>query len=443
MRNQSSRYWELFVLLPSGYARGYNVRVLAPAKDFFLTEFPTLANKANIIDKFVQNRLFNLLVTSNLVAELCLRCYISYFILQSCIRRAKSFSLGGRINYRDLLPLVLDDDGKIPRGDYVPFSIEILYSFDLGHQYNLGSWVDLKVKQNKELNKFLLEFDIEIRSNWAILNKAVRSHLDDQRDKEILTVYHAVYRWDIPQHHRRSGRKCPEPTQPQLEIMIQRLSKQGIYINYCNEMLSELERIAKILRQQSIWGQTGYPVTSSLDEIDDIKEYLTTVDTANFEQLELREFFHQQLSECLNKTVIQVLEAYINKQSKSRGYGTNARLIKPILKLIYESGKSQTEIGEELGISQLKVSRLVNPTNLIISTRRKTLEMLLDILLEKAKQMGSLRLPLEPDYFDSLLQLLEEYLDKEIFHEALAELRTSRNTMNSLYAQTLCFVLNT
>lgn len=438
-----SRYWELFVLLPSGYGCGYKVRVLAPAQDFFYQEFPTLADRANIIDKFVQNRLFNLLVTSDLVAELCLRCYISYFILRSCIRRAKSFSAGGRINYRDLLPLVLNDDGKIPRGDYVPFSIDILYSFSSEHQYTLASWVDLKVKHNKELNKFLLQFDLEIRSNWAILNKAAKSHLDDQRDKEVLTVYHAVYRWEIPQHHRRKlGGKCPEPTQLQLEAMIRRLRKQSININSCNEMLSELERIARMLRQQSIWGQTGHPVTSSLDEIDDTKGYLTNVDAATFEQLELREFFHEQLFECLNKAIIQVIEAHVSKQSKSRGYATNAHLIRPILKLIYESGKSQTEIGKELGISQLKVSRLVNPTNLIISTRRKTLEMLLNNLLEKAKQMDSIQLPLEPDYFDSLLQLLEEYLDKEIFHEALAELRTSRNTMNSLYAQRLCFVLN-
>lgn len=436
-----SRYWELIEILPSGYGCGYKVRVLAPAKDFFLQQFPTSANRANIIDESIQNRLFNLLpiknsISINVTAQLCLRCYVSYFILRSCIQRAKLFSAGGRINYRDLLPFVLNDDGEISQGNYVPFSIEILYEFRPEHQYSLARWVDLKVKRNKELNRFLLEFDIEIRSNWAILNKAAKSNLDNQRDKEILTNYHAVYRWNRPQQHRSIGRKCPEPTQLQLETMIRRLRKQGIYINSYYDMLSELERIAKILRQQSIWGKTGYPVASSLDEvIDDIPQ--NNVDPA----LEL-EFLHHSLIESLDKAIIQVIENHISKQSKSRGYATRAHLIKPILKLIYLSGKSQSEIGKELDISQLQVSRLVNPTNLIISTRRKTLETLLNNLLEKAKQIGSVQLPLEPDYFDYLLQQVEEYLNKEIFQEALAELRTSRNTMNSLYAQRLSFLLN-
>lgn len=229
--------------------------------------------------------------------------------------------------------------------------------------------------------------------------------------------------------------------------MFRHLRKHNVYIYSCYEMLSELERIAKMLRQQSIWGKTGYPVTSSIDEVieDAQQEFysgLTVSDpVTEFEQLELQ-FLHRQLFECLDKAIIQVIQDHISKQSKSRGYATSVHLIKPILKLIYLSGKSQTEIGKELGISQLQVSRLVNPTNLIKSIRRKTLEMLLNNILERAKQYDYVQLPLKPDYFDNLVHQLEEYIDKQIFEEAIAELRTSRNAMNSLYAHRLSFVLN-
>ena len=41
-----------------------------------------------------------------------------------------------------------------------------------------------------------------------------------------------------------------------------------------------------------------------------------------------------------------------------------ANFIKLILQEIYLSGKSQTEIGQQPGINQITISRLINPTNL-------------------------------------------------------------------------------
>ncbi|KAB8335768.1 hypothetical protein SD80_005755 [Scytonema tolypothrichoides VB-61278] len=477
-----SKYWELVIILPSGNGCGYEVKVLPQAKGFFLQEFPNLAIRVNILDEYVQNRLLQLLSVSNSVsgANLCLRCYISHFILRSCIQRAKLFAAGGRINYRDLLPFVLNDDGNLgfksqaSQGTHIPFSVEILSSFRPERQCSLARWVDLRVKRHRELNAFLLEFDIEVRSDWAILNKGVVSYVNEQgdgqspafgdapkgsrarRDREILTVFHAIYRQARPQQHRSNfGGKCPDPTQAQLEAMICYLQKQGIAIDSPSAMLNELKRLAKLLRLRSLWEKTGFPVTDSLDkpqenieqeykQWDSIADPISKEDLVlEFERLELQEFCQQQLMECLDKSIKQVIEDHISKQNKSRGYASLAHQIKPMLRLLYCEGKSQTQIADELGINQLKVTRLVNPTNLLKMIRRKTLEMLLNKVLEKAKQLGYAQPPLEPDYFDNLVQQLEAYVDMQVFQKALAELRTKRTSaMESVYAQRLRFVLN-
>ncbi|MUG97937.1 hypothetical protein F7734_38780 [Scytonema sp. UIC 10036] len=448
-----SKYWELIIILPSGNDCGYGFKVLPLAKEFFLQEFPTLATRTNILDESVQNRLFELLAVSG--ANLCLRCYVSHFILRSCIQRAKLFAVRGRINYRDLLPFVLNDDGRTSQGTHIPFSVEILSSFRPERQCSLARWVDFRVKRHWELNDFLLEFDIEVRSDWAILNKAVSSHLNEQRDREILTAFYDIYRQARPKQHRNQfGGRCPDPTQEQLETMVRNLRKRNIIIDSPGGMLNELKRLAKLLRIYSLWGKTGSPMTDSLDESEDNAEqeykWHSIADPTSkedlllkFEQLELQEFCQEQLMGSLDKSIKQVIEDHINKQTKSRGYASLAYQIKPILRLIYCEGKSQTQIANELGIHQLKVSRLINPSNLLKMIRRKTMEILLEEILEKAKQLGYVQTPLEPDYFDNLVQQLEAYVDVQVFQEAVAELRTSRTSaMESVYAQRLCFILN-
>ncbi len=443
-----SRYWELIKILPNSESCGYKVQVLPPAKSYFLQEFPNCASKLNILDEPVQNRLLELLSGKNYSShsEICLRCYISYFILLSCIQRAKLFSAGGRITYRDLLPFVLDDDGVTPKETYIPLSCEILYEFSPEYKCSLARWVDLKVKRHKELNKFLLEFDIEIKTPWAILNKAAKSYLDDPQDKEILTVFHSIYRWDrLQQRRHKCAARCPQPTPVQLETMILHLQKGGVSINSTDKMFSELQRIAKLLRQQNIWGKTGH-----ISQQDYHSEWELIIDPKSqedlaikFEQQELQDFCQQQLFECLDKAIKQVIHDHIVKQSKSRGYSALVHFIKPILQEIYLSGKSQTGIGQQLGINQITISRLINPTNLIKIIRRQTLDILLDKVLEKATQLGYARHPLESDYFDNLVQQLELYIDILVFREAIAELRTSRQSaMESIYAQRLCFLLN-
>jgi hypothetical protein len=445
----SSRYWELIKIVPSQDGCGYKVQELINAKDFFHQQFPSLAVRAVIVDQQVQNQLFQLLPvkTSTSIqllqstAELCFRCYISYFILHSCVRRARLFSAGGRINYRDLLPFVLNDDGGALQGSFIPFSVEILFSFCQKRDCSLASWVDLKVKRHKDLNKFLLEFDIEIRSNWAILNKAAASHLDEQQDKEILAVFHTVYRWDrLGQHYQKLGGRCSEPTQAQLEAMIRHLHKRGIYINSSYDMLNELEKIVKFLRQRSIWGKTGYPATESIDEsnhnADDVYRWQEAFfdpksqgDLAvNLEEQELQDFFQHQLFECLDESIKEQVEKLISKQSQSRGYASLAPLIKPILKLIYCEGKSQTEIAQQLDINKTKLTRLVHPTNLLKNIRSQAVDILFKKIIDKANELGYLQLPLNKDNFDFLIQHVEAYVDKEIFL--------------TLYTQRLCFFLN-
>jgi hypothetical protein len=135
-------------------------------------------NHLGVREHRVYRQLFNLLrengvnQAERIEVELCLRCYVSYPILQSCMKRVRLFGSGNGFTYRDLLPFVLNDDGKISNGGFVPFSIEILDSFSPDQTCSLGGWVDLRVKRNPAPNRFLLERGLNFTSDWALLNRA-------------------------------------------------------------------------------------------------------------------------------------------------------------------------------------------------------------------------------------------------------------------------------
>lgn len=121
-------------------------------------------------------------------AGLCLRCYVSASILKAYHTLDHLFGSGKSFTYRDLLPFVLNDDGKtqvildrdrktqlVVMGDEPPqvttyqfFSVEVLRTFKAAQSsLSLDNWAYLRTKQNAELKQFLAEFGFRHLSDWT------------------------------------------------------------------------------------------------------------------------------------------------------------------------------------------------------------------------------------------------------------------------------------
>ena len=142
--------------------KGYKTQSILSAKRYLDETFDNFSNKVYLSthqDEEMQNRIIDSFSEkdsfidelSNSKEGVCLRCYVSHFVLQACQERFIRFSLGGkRFQLRDLLPLVLNDDGKpLPSSRTDKFFIP--YSFQILQEY-----LELKSNSRKGLNRWTL-----------------------------------------------------------------------------------------------------------------------------------------------------------------------------------------------------------------------------------------------------------------------------------------------
>lgn len=456
--HEPSRYWNLIRLDATEMGRGYKLQRLPPAQEFLGQHFPECLDSVVGLDDGIPVQLLRWYrdltpdPESRSGAELCLRCYVSYPILQSCLKRSRLFGPGNGFTYRDLLPFVLNDSGDRPQGGFVPFSIEILQSFSPDQNCTLTGWVDLRVRRNPELNRFLLERGLHFSSDWALLNRANPRELADM-DAALVEVFHEVYRRDRLQQQRPGRRqKCLDPTAAQLQEMMQRLRAQQVLLHSSHSLLSQLKRIAQTLRQEDIWGRRGFPLTEPLETADpetgeihlrEIPSYSVSHAEA-IQHSELQQFCDERLLHSLDQGIRQTICDRIQHLEQRPRYAPLAHQVKPALCLLYFEGKSQAQIATLLGMTnQSQVSRILNPKELLSSIRQRTLEILLHDILTKVRELEIVEFPVSPEYFTNLMQQLEAFVDEQVFQAAAAEINTGRNrVMESLLAQRLRHILS-
>jgi hypothetical protein len=469
--SEPSKYWNLVRIDAAEASGGYKIQPMPLAQQFFQAQFLESVRRSSLADTSTQMTLLqwsqaeavavNAIATSQpvkpskqrstdsnasstqLKALLCLRCYISHPILQACIKRARIFSMGNRFTYRDLLPFVLNDDGRISL-TYTPFSVEILQSFQ-PQRSSLTGWVDVRVKRHPELNQFLLECGLRISSDWAVLNRA-NPHMLSACDRSIVEAFHAIYRHQRSQQ-RHGNQRCPDPTEAQLHEMIQYLQRGHSSVTSPKEMMNQLKRVATHLRHEAIWGQRGAPLAESLELTDpetgdtierDIPDPVSPMDIVEEkERSHLQAFCADQLLRCLDNGIQQGIGDRIASLQKRPRYAHLATQIQPALRLLYFEGKSQGQIATCLGMAnQSQVSRVLDLKGLLVDIRRRTLEKLLDAILKEAQALGLIDIPAKPDYLDNLIQQLDQFVDEKVFREAAAEISNSKNrAMTSFYAQ--------
>jgi hypothetical protein len=461
-----SSYWTLWRISLNN-PRGYESQKITPAQNWI--EQKTTISEASLqfldelLEMFYQTQKANIKLAA--IAGLCLRCYVSSPILKACKQLANQFSGGKFFTYKDLLPLVLTDDGKsliiidlkqdqqvnvdinltlTPR-KFKIFGLDILQSYHQNSKakVSLDNWAYLRTKQHPELRAFLAEFGFQHLSNWALLNRIGKRQQEQlsEKDSLIINAFHEVYRRDRRQQSQRKLGKCPDPSESQLQEMMQSLELKKISFSNPLDLLKELHNIANQLRQYDVWQSR-----ESLEDFDPESGTYTprkdlpheSISEVAIEQQEILSNLHQQLVKAFNKSLEKGIESRISNLKKSKNYSPFVSKFLLGLRSYYVEAKSLKDIASELEISWDKARRIFNPGDLLSQIRTLTVQQLLDYLLKLAQNKGLVTDATDPNYLTNLTQQIEAFADSEIFQEAASEIRAGKSrNFESPYAQTL------
>jgi hypothetical protein len=416
---------------------------------------------------FAQFRTANAAITPRTRAQagLCLRCYVSYPILKACQKIAGLFSGSNAFTYQDLLPFVLNDDGKtlvildpddktqliLDHGSnpqptaFKLFTVEVLrtYQFNGSGNLSLDNWVYLQTKQHPELKSFLSEFGFQALSDWALLNRARPQQLArlSDRDRHLVEVFHAVYRRDRIQQPRRSH-KCPDPNSAQLSEMQLQLQERQVFYPSAPALLNALKQVATQLRHYDLWQsreslEVHDPETGAATLRPDLPA--VSAPESDLEQQEWLAFLHQQLQVTLVTAIDQAIQAHLTKLTQSKKYAPYAPKFLAGLQQYYRQGLSLKELAPQLGMtSSDQARRVLNPGELLSQVRAQTVQQMLEQLLAKAQAQGLATMPPAPEYLKTLAEQIEAFVDAEIFQAAVTELKAGKNrAMTSPYAEHL------
>jgi hypothetical protein len=472
MTNTYLRYWKIWRINPAAEESGYKQISVPIAQEFTKNQVSNIEKRNN---KDTQNFLLSCFhadetqvdAINRAQAGLCLRCYVSESILKACKKIDSLFSGEKQFTYRDLLPFVLNDDGQkliilgedgktqlmvddenqIKESQYKFFSVTVLQTFssDLQSRMSLDNWVYLQTKQNPELKKFLSEFGFKHLSDWALLNRARVKQIERlliTKERYIVKAFHSVYRRDRQIQYGKATKKCPNPTNEQLEEMLAYLRQYQVFINTPRQLVTELKNIALQLRKYDIWSsRESLDVYDAGSDTYQIRQdlHVDSHDDEDVDQQEFLEFLHQHLHTVLSDIIQQEVTANIKKLKKSSRYKPFADKYIQGLQLYYCQAMSLKAIVPELGMTSWdQARRIMNPGELLGKVRTKTVEQMLEAILKKAAEKGLTKIPPEVNYLTMLTEQIEAYVDGEVFQAATEEIRSGNNRqMDSVYAQKL------
>jgi hypothetical protein len=465
----ASRYWQLVRIDTAGRRK---VEEIASAKLFIQQQFSVTADEGDALDSLIQKELLNLLQEGRsaasdmyVLAECCLRCFISHQIELVCIQLEQQFGSQYGFTRYDLFPLVLDDDGQLysskpSSSQYRSLSREILQTFD-PNRAGLSTWTNRFVRYHPELSRFLREHGIYLASDWAILSDTSPDHLqrillefhnltstEIEQSYYLLQAYHLVYRQDRLQMRLngtlKGKKQCLPPTPDQLARMAQYLQEQTLNLLSNEATMRKLQTLATQLRQYRIYVRGGTLPVQSLDQPE---TYSLAVgiqspeqDGIQEEQYEFLKFYRKQFLLCLDQSIQHATDsrlAYLQRKSAQ-----SAEQFVAALQLFHCQGQSMGEIASQIGLqAQYQVTRLVKLKEFRASVRQNLLLLLSDRILEKARTY------VDTNQLYRLDQQLEAALNEQIdsvLQQAEAEAAVAKNSpLNSLFARRLCHYLDT
>jgi hypothetical protein len=475
----ASRYWRLIRLDASGKRKVVEIET---AKAFFQQQFPELSDQKDVSDTAIQRQLLERLRDSTVasrsdltqrMANQCLRCLISSQIEFVCVQLETQFGSEHGFSRYDLFPFVLNDvlddvreskpllSSQTSRVVYRSFATEVLETFN-PDQANLSTWTTRLVKHHKELNAFLLERGVYLVSDWAILNDTTSKQLqriltefhylaamETQTATHILDSYHAIYRRDrLKQRQAGVKGKCLPPSPEQLQQMATLLAQTANWSIAPDKIMSQLQAIAKQLRQYRIYIRGGSATQNSLDDPAvqlkaqqlQVANALSDPDNED-EQTNFLAFYRQQFSSCLDHAIEQVThQRYEHLQRKQ---DNKAERFLTALHLLHCQGQTMGQIAPSLGLQdQFQVTRLLKLKEFRANIRHTMLQLLRDRTVENAKRFAV------PRQLKQLDQQIEAALDEQITvviqeAEKEASIAPKNRTIPSLLTQRLCHHLDT
>lgn len=455
--NNPSKYWTLVKIDAGGNRQTLSI----PSAETFLNQiFPVEIDVNNLSNSDIQLQMLNLYRDTSfdkrMNAERCLRCFISWEIEKVCLNLEKQFGIAGSFTSRDLFPYVLDDDGReqTAKSDKC-FSLEILQSFD-SNQSSLTTWINRKVKQHPALNKFLLECGIYLLSDWAILNDTKPKQLERilsqfhsltvteiQQYKHLLQSYHTVYRAQrLKQRQTGKGRKCQAPTTEQLQQILQKLSnfsnsESSFSINY---VMSQLQVLAKYLREYRIYVRGGSSATESMEIADNkIPIYNPIRDEEENQTSDFLKLYRPQFLECLDNALATVTETRVNKIQR-KNYVKASRFL-TALKFFHCQGLSMTEIAKRIEMkAQFQVTRLLKLKEFRADVTNELLIMLKSRVLKLAQNYRTLE---SLEILESQIAIALQEQVTDLITEAEIEAAGSKgNSTSSRFSARLCKYLD-
>jgi hypothetical protein len=352
--NEFVKYWTLVRVNPAG---GYRTEKLAIAHTYLAQTYAHLSDSNQLQSVLIQAH-----QTGSMEAELCLRCFISHCVSEECSSIVRQFGEYYQFNEVDILSYVLDDDG-LPIGDYLPLAHRVLVSYNPAIA-NLNTWTTRLVRQHPDLNQFLKQQGLLLRSDWAILNHATPKQLQRVLKERFywsadaiqtaivcLESYHAIYLSD--RIATASQGKCKDPTPEQLKRMAESLQPRTLSPN---QILSQLIAIARCLRQHRL---NRYQTDSLEDQTTQTKAEQQIVNAPSDEKDPAEEFLHQyrvQFIQCLNAALELVVQEYASRLKGEH----KVTQFRTALRLLYCQRITMTQIAQQLDLKrQDNVARLL------------------------------------------------------------------------------------
>ena len=441
---ESPKYWHIVRVTSSGETQTVK---LPEAESFFHRELsPLIAQDSTITNKDIQYQLFHWVekvdCVDSVIAEKCLRCYVSSELQMLCRTIVKKFSQSydhsnsGEYDCRDnqeldqiIDPLRNPNQANLTVQELCVWVLDsskhrsslidkILNTFDPSKGY-LSTWTDRLFKGDKNVKHVLLEYGIEFVTDWSrlihtkpqkleqILISYGRSAKEIEEAISLLGAFQYTYTTQVLSHHQR-GAKYPAPDSEQLIQISEQLTRHQSLTE--EEIRQQLTDLAKIIRQYRV--HKPKPIQPSVSEYS--------------ESDRLDDFLKHYQSNCLTKAVSTVIETRMEQLAKGGLKGSQrVEEFKQIIQLYYCEKLSTKKIAKHLGIGdQSTAYRRLNRSQLQADIRRNLLHCLSDCLFEK---LGSCLTPDQLKKWDIKIQAFLEPKVTELIQEADRQAQTGKS----------------
>jgi hypothetical protein len=452
---QASKYWTILLLDGTGKTRS---RELPSIKTFLEGQFPAALEEDSSLSEDQLIRSLIPLVPTQPEVQLLLRCLISHQVLTACQSLVNQFGQFYGFATSDLIPLVLDDDGKpwnhSSKGTYKILAQQVLDRFDPSAG-KLSTWVTRLVRQHPAISACLLDHGLYLVSDWAILNDTKPDQLyriwtqhynlspeEAEQACLLLESFRLIY---TPE--RRPGSRCKDPTTDQLDRIAQTLSTTSARSISTPEMQKQLTQLCKRLRAYRIIARGGQVRGLSVDDAQTLEriqdkiayERNTNEDNGLRDRLisACREIFDSALPQSIHSAVAQAHSQFLHSpRSDTRA---KAILYFPALRLFHGDRISMGEIAPRIGLKrQDDVSRLLNLNHLRTQVRNLVLTQCFGQIKPILQTQGGLTCAQIDQAVEAIEALFAEQIDP-ILQEEEQRTRTPKAfDRPTRFAQAIC-----